>query len=926
MLSRPWRLRYVVLCVWFAFLLPSGTASADDLAPARDHWERGELTAAILLLKQRLAEAFDDIDARLLLASVYLDLHQAEAAEQELLKAQSAGAPRSRLVVALARSWLLREQYASVLDQVAIESVSDPAAQAKLAALRGDAHRALGNHRAARDAYERALSLEPDQLDARLGEARLALAARKTDEARETLIAVTERNPEAARAWELLAELDFALGDYASAEQSLVKAVIVGRNKWMPRFKRALTRLELGKIAAAEADLDAVAEQFPNFPGLLLARGALALQRGELEAGVAALDAYRKLDPGNLRVLYLLAIGEIQRDNLDLAENHLRKYLELLPDSVLANRALAELLLLKQHPSAAEDLLRRALLAQPDDPDLLLSLVRALGRQRQWREAQEVVDALVSVAPDVADYRVVAAENLHRIGEPDAALEQLERALALDPLQRTAPLLQIKILLSEGRSRQALDLAERLARARRDDHHVLNALGLALLRAGSKSDAKSAFSAALEKDPTYPDAALNLARLAVNDGDPRGARRVLEDVVAAAPGHVEAILALAELDAAGDDRRGQQRRLREAMDAYPEEPRFRLALARSFLQSGSPDQAHRVLQAAPTRLRRQPELMLASGKAQVAIGELDMAVATFRALQQMTPDSARPYLLLAATHAKRGSVRAMEDALISGAAMAPQSPLLGPVLELALSQYKGAAQRFALVERLLDATDQSPPLVALQADLLADQGDFRRAEQLVQALYERYPDDIGVMRKLVEVQRAGNITEHAAAVLVDWLERHPDDGAARVMLAQLRVEMGQPDAGQALLEDLLASNAAHRSNPLILNNLAWLLRESEPERALGYAERALRADPDSAAVKDTLGFLLVKTGDLQRGLALLKEASRAAPADATIGYHYALGLAEAARDAEARVVLLNLMTKDFPERADAEALLRRLDD
>ncbi|NBC11798.1 MAG: PEP-CTERM system TPR-repeat protein PrsT [Gammaproteobacteria bacterium] len=901
---------------------PLGLANALD--EARAYWEQGELKSAGLVLKEHLSGSPEDVRARILLARVHLDLYQAEAAERELLKAQSAGAARARILEPLARAWLLAGEYQRLLDEVAVAAVSSPAQAAVLAALRGDAERALDNEAAALAEYERALGLDPAQTDALLGKARLALAAGRIDDARTLLETATAADPQAARAWELLGEVDFARGDYAAAEQSLVKAVIAGRNKWMPRFKRALARLELGELEAAARDIDVVAETFPDFPGLFFARGALLLKQGELEAGLSALDTYLGYDPDNLRALYLTAVGEAERGNLDLAADLLQRYLKIMPDSVQANRAMAEVLLRQRRPADAEALMRGLLRAAPDRPELLSTLATALLRQERWADANETLLRLVELAPEVAGFRIAAAESLQRLGEPDAALEQLSEALALDPLNRTAQLLRIKLLLEQQRMDQALALATTLADARPNNPQVLNALGLAQLGVNDATAARQSFRAALDAAPAFPDAALNLARLSLRDGDPKGARTLLEEVVAAAPAHVEATLALAELDASGGDLRGQQRRLRAAVDAAPTEVRFRLALARSYLENDMAQQARSLLQSAPERMRRRPEMLRLMGQSQAAMGDLDAALDTFEALQLRTPEEGAPFFLAAGIHARQRHRDAMEAALLEGAARAPDSPLLEAALASGRKLYQDPQRRVAFLDRLLAATDNQPRLAAAKADLLVEHGEYERAQRVVEDLMRRYPDDIGVLQKLIEVQRAGNARAAAEEVLSAWLARHPDHAAARMMLAQVQAELGREDAAREQLEALMATGTGVQSDPLLLNNLAWLLRASDPERALVYAERAYRGDSSSAAIKDTLGNLLVHAGELERGLELLQEANRAAPSDATIGFHYAEALAMADRPTEARVLLLSLVDKDFPERGAAQALLEAL--
>ena len=48
-------------------------------------------------------------------------------------------------------------------------------------------------------------------------------------------------------------------------------------------------------------------------------------------------------------------------------------------------------------------------------------------------------------------------------------------------------------------------------------------------------------------------------------------------------------------------------------------------------------------------------------------------------------------------------------------------------------------------------------------------------------------------------------------------------------------------------------------------------------KALATAERALAAAPDNPAVMDTVGWILVEKGDLDKALPLLREAAKALP-------------------------------------------------
>ena len=113
---------------------------------------------------------------------------------------------------------------------------------------------------------------------------------------------------------------------------------------------------------------------------------------------------------------------------------------------------------------------------------------------------------------------------------------------------------------------------------------------------------------------------------------------------------------------------------------------------------------------------------------------------------------------------------------------------------------------------------------------------------------------------------------------------------------------------------------------VVLNNLAFLYQTAGDERALKYAEWAHAAAPDHAAIKDTLGWVLVNHGEVERALPLLEAARQALPEQPEVRYRYATALANAGRDGEARQELVALLNdvETFSQRDDVEALLQTL--
>ena len=93
-----------------------------------------------------------------------------------------------------------------------------------------------------------------------------------------------------------------------------------------------------------------------------------------------------------------------------------------------------------------------------------------------------------------------------------------------------------------------------------------------------------------------------------------------------------------------------------------------------------------------------------------------------------------------------------------------------------------------------------------------------------------------------------------------------------------------------------------------------------------YAERAFKFASNEAAVLDTLGWALIRNGQLDRGLGLLRDARLRDASNPDIRFHLAAGLAQAGREAEARAELKEIL-KDgaaFDELEEARKLQKKL--
>jgi Flp pilus assembly protein TadD len=244
------------------------------------------------------------------------------------------------------------------------------------------------------------------------------------------------------------------------------------------------------------------------------------------------------------------------------------------------------------------------------------------------------------------------------------------------------------------------------------------------------------------------------------------------------------------------------------------------------------------------------------------------------------------------------------------------------VLEIALFTRDGDYVR---AERLLETLERAgfDPVrrLTLLGELRTAQERHAEAAEAYRAAYMRQPGHLAAIRILRASAAAGQADP--TATLRDWIEQNPDDTAALNTLGTWYLGRGELEAAQQHFERALQSDQSHVS---ALNNLAWIYDETGDDRALQTAEQAYRLQPESAAVADTLGWIHLRSGNLESALELLRQAAEASPENSEIQYHLATAYVESGDLTSAKRILANLVGSDreFPSREAAEQALARL--
>ena len=184
-----------------------------------------------------------------------------------------------------------------------------------------------------------------------------------------------------------------------------------------------------------------------------------------------ALDVLREglsLYPNSVELHIGVGYARLAREEFAWARRSFEEALVLEPEHEDALAGLGETLLKLGQRDAALRCMRRTLeLGYADDIDLMLQIGRALFREGEVAEAREYFDAAARHAPDSAEVQSCIGYVEHRLGDDEAALATLRKALQTDGEYHEARIYLANVLYDRGDYEAAL---YHLEQTRPEDH------------------------------------------------------------------------------------------------------------------------------------------------------------------------------------------------------------------------------------------------------------------------------------------------------------------------------------------------------------------------------------------------------------------------------------------------------------------------
>ncbi len=909
-----------------AFILTScdvfNKTAEQYLSASQDYFSKGEYTASLIEIKNAIQQDPANSDVRQFAAQIYLKLGNPDDAETQLTKAVRLGVDEFQVMPLHAHVLFQQRKYKQLLALVVPDSLSQ-SDQASIYVYQGFSAAELKDMAAANTLYRKSIELKVDNLLAYRGIALLHASKGEFDQALQVIRKLIDKQPGNSELWSLQGDIYVSSQQFDNAYASYTSAVELTEGKsYQYIAKRALVCISKDDIECVNKD---VAELVNNVPGYYMTayvKGLLAIKQQRWKDAYSVLMGALTINAELTPAYYFAGMALFQDKQYGSAVTQLSSFVARQPESVNGRHLLSLAQLREGHLESAKTTLQPIIVSGKSGSSIVYLMGQIEYALGNIANSIRYFKQLSQLQPESALVHTQLGLKLMASGDKLGGLDALAVAIDIAPDVLEAGQASVLAYLDSNQFDKAQALINKLQSSNANSAILFNLQGVLHMQKEQLHEAKKSFGRALKLEPGDPTAAHNLARLMFKQGDVQNTRQLYHDVLKHHPKHIPTHLKLAELDLKqGNDIKAEQRLL-ALITQQPSALAPRLVLAQYYLISGRVDSVSGILEPMTQLYPKDERLLTVLAESLLASEHPGKAKHEAQFLVNSLPDSANAHWLLARSAIADLDMIKGKEALKKTLSLNPDHVPAQIVRIKLLTEDKDLDRAARALQKLITQASGDPRVGSLSAWMALVSGDNIKAVKRYKKVFSVSATSANAMG-LAQAQWQAGQREDSVATLQQWVFKYPDDVKVHFRLGMRYMQMGLDGEASARFNRVLQFDP---NNVVVLNNLAWLLRNENSVKALRYIERAAELEPDSAAVFDTLGVVLLQHGSLARALRVFERATRAHPEHAAIQYHYAIALHRNNQTKQAMQILAQLI-QSFPEfdnKAQAQMLLRKL--
>jgi tetratricopeptide (TPR) repeat protein len=501
---------------------------------------------------------------------------------------------------------------------------------------------------------------------------------------------------------------------------------------------------------------------------------------------------------------------------------------------------------------------------------------------RRWLAAAALwILIAITITPAGAD-EVDTSEAGAYILQAEMALQRDDYLMAAQEYRKAAELSDdpevarqaVLVGMAYGFDREALAAAKRWYKLDKNSNEARVFLAQLSFRLGDLKTARRQYSYLIETGEEPPGEKLvTLIRYLSDDGDPKDADKLMRSLARPYPNSAQAHHAVATMALRAGDAEFAVKSASRAIELNPDSLESRLLYARALLANGEPDKAieytARIIGDDPDP---DPDARMELAIMYMLVDREDDALSQVN--QVLLEQSGRmdALRLMAIINFHKGHLDAawddFNDLLASGQYRMDALYYLGRIADYR-SEYDRAIRFYSEVRQGSNALPSQQRAAAL---LINENDDLQSAMQQLDEFAKASPSNaISVL--VAKAQLLASVEEYDEALKFfdKALSFDPDNQSAALSRADVLMQMGQLDDA---LDAFAAAAKRWPKSAMALNAYGYTLadktdRYREAEKLI---RKALRYDPDSPAIIDSLGWVLFRLGDYEEALVELERA------------------------------------------------------
>jgi putative PEP-CTERM system TPR-repeat lipoprotein len=885
----------------------------DGIKLVQDNNPRG----AIILFKNALEKDQNYFEARFQLAKAYNSIGNSEVAEKELQKVLRQN-PSSRDVrIELARVMAHTNRPDDALKELS-PYLGDNAADCDALELAGWAQAMKEDYSAAVMLLNKAVAMcGANSVSPALSLATVYAAMGNAPEAEIQLALVTAKEPDNRKALFLLADIQKRRKDGAAALKTLDRIIQANPRDIEAQYRKGLLYIESNDFDNALSISTGIIRQSPDWPEGHRLQGFALFFKKQYNDAIAPLQKALLQRP-NAGTYYILGLTHYYRNEVEQAINQFQKALDLQPAFTRARAHLALLFLNKKRVDEAIQEAKKVL-TQDDENALAHNIVgSAYLLKGNYAEGLAELNKALELDPSLADVHIKKGLVAMKRGKSQEAETELAAAARLKPEARDTRHILALYYLNHNEPVKAIEALKKGMQGGPSDAVSYYLTAEAYLRQNDVKEAMTYFMKAKEVDPKYDLAYLKLASIYVMQDKQEQGIEELRSLLEHSPDNIQALLLLASLaEANGDENEARKTYLRAADTKKADGI---IAAARYLQRTNDAGQALKVLNEGISGSPSNIRLYEGKGSILLANKQFKDVLAVMETIERLDPRVGFAYTM---------------------------------------NMYIAMGEPAKALERVRDEIKKNPENPGLRAELTRihlRMGNKTEAVENAREIIRKNPESSVGYLSLALAYQNSNEVDKGIDVLRNAKKR--DDASLAFMLGDLysikknyalameqyrKAEKAKAGADQVFFRKGIILHAMGKkkeaeaeyqkvlrvspNHAMAWNNLAYLSLEENRGllQALRYATRAFMLAPQDDAVRDTLGYALIKNGRIDQGVMMLKKASGSSPKNPSILYHLALAYKASGDSSKAMENLQKaLALGEFPEAQDAKALLEKI--